>query len=34
MSDAQRVPGACLCGAVRFTITLPTLFCAHCHCTM
>lgn len=28
------VPGACLCGAVRFTITPPTLFCAHCHCTL
>ena len=24
--------GACLCGAVRFTIEPPTLFCAHCHC--
>ncbi|MBM4382102.1 MAG: GFA family protein [Deltaproteobacteria bacterium] len=34
MSGAKRVSGACLCGAVRFTITLPTLFCAHCHCTM
>lgn len=28
------VPGACLCGAVRFTVTPPTLFCAHCHCTL
>lgn len=28
------VSGACLCGAVRFRITLPTLFCAHCHCSM
>ena len=28
------VPGACLCGAVRFEVQLPTLFCAHCHCTM
>ena len=28
------VRGACLCGAVAFQITLPTLFCAHCHCTM
>ena len=26
--------GACLCGAVRFRIELPTLFCGHCHCTM
>jgi len=27
------VAGACLCGVVCFTITPPTLFCAHCHCT-
>jgi hypothetical protein len=29
-----RVPGGCLCGAVRFTVELPALFCGHCHCTM
>jgi hypothetical protein len=28
------VQGACLCGAVRFEVGLPTLFCAHCHCSM
>ena len=28
------VTGACLCGAVRFRVTLPTSFCAHCHCSM
>jgi hypothetical protein len=28
------VSGACLCGAVRFEIDAPTLFCAHCHCSM
>jgi hypothetical protein len=28
------VPGACLCGAVRFAVELPTIFCAHCHCSM
>jgi len=33
MSDSA-VEGACLCGAVRFAVTLPTSFCAHCHCTM
>jgi hypothetical protein len=27
-----RFEGQCLCGAVRFAITPPTLFCAHCHC--
>jgi hypothetical protein len=35
MSDARTVVnGACLCGRVQFDVTLPTLFCAHCHCTM
>jgi hypothetical protein len=29
-----RVRGACLCGAVEYEITLPTLTCGHCHCTM
>ena len=33
-SSSQQVRGACLCGAVGFTVTLPTLFCGHCHCTM
>ena len=28
------VSGACLCGAVRFEIETPTLFSAHCHCSM
>lgn len=28
------VMGGCLCGAVRFAITLPTKWCAHCHCSM
>jgi hypothetical protein len=34
MSTPERIGGGCLCGAVRFTVTTPTLFCAHCHCTM
>ena len=33
-ADDRQVRGGCLCGAVRFTVTLPTLFCGHCHCTM
>ena len=33
-SEVRSVAGACLCGGVRFTVTLPTLFCMHCHCTM
>jgi len=28
------VNGSCLCGAVRFQATLPSLFCGHCHCSM
>ena len=30
----KKVSGACLCGAVSFSLTLPTRFCAHCHCSM
>ena len=26
--------GGCLCGAIRFTLSLPSKWCAHCHCTM
>lgn len=35
MSDAPRtgtVEGSCYCGAVRFRLTLPSRFCASCHC--
>lgn len=28
------VRGSCFCGAVRFSVELPSLFCGHCHCTM
>ncbi len=34
MSQPSEVSGACLCGSVRFTARLPSLFCAHCHCSM
>lgn len=27
------VHGACLCGAVRYTATLPSKWVAHCHCS-
>jgi len=30
----ETIPGACLCGRVRFSVATPTLFCGHCHCTM
>ena len=32
--DSDSIGGGCLCGAVRFRVTPPTLFCAHCHCSM
>ncbi|MCC7540309.1 MAG: GFA family protein [Deltaproteobacteria bacterium] len=28
------VPGGCLCGALRYRVTLPSLWCAFCHCGM
>ena len=28
-----RGTGGCLCGKVRFTVTWPSLWVAHCHCT-
>ena len=34
MTTAEQVRGGCLCGAIRFTVTLPTIFCGHCHCSM
>ncbi len=34
MSTPKSVSGSCLCGAVRFTTTLPSLGCVHCHCTI
>ena len=30
----KKVSGSCFCGAVQFSIELPTLFCGHCHCSM
>lgn len=32
--ESGSVPGSCFCGVVQFEIDLPTLFCAHCHCSM
>jgi len=29
-SEAQ---GGCLCGRITFRVDLPSLWCAHCHCT-
>jgi len=29
----RTVGGSCLCGGVIFEISLPSVVCAHCHCT-
>ena len=34
MNDKNIISGGCLCGAVEFELTLPSKWCAHCHCTM
>ena len=33
MKDNQ-VKGSCLCESVKFEITFPTKFAAHCHCSL
>jgi len=33
-SKPEKVEGGCFCGAVRFSIDLPSKWCAHCHCSM
>ena len=30
----SHIEGGCLCGAVRLRVGLPTLWAAHCHCSM
>ena len=30
----KSIRGDCLCGTVKFEVTLPTKWCAHCHCTL
>ncbi len=34
MSSTGSASGSCLCGVIRFTTILPSLVCAHCHCSM
>ena len=34
MDNKQQVNGSCLCGAIGFAATLPSKWCAHCHCSM
>ena len=31
---AEKAQASCLCGGVRLEFDLPTLWCAHCHCSM
>ena len=31
---SESFQGTCLCHAVHFRIEAPTLWCAHCHCSM
>jgi hypothetical protein len=33
-TPSQTFSGGCSCGAVRFAADAPTLWCAHCHCSM
>ena len=32
MTSNEHVAGSCACGAIRFVVTLPVLWCTHCHC--
>jgi len=34
VTKSEQVHGGCFCGAVRFTASLPSKWCAHCHCSM
>ena len=34
MDSKQQANGSCLCGAIGFAATLPSKWCAHCHCGM
>ena len=34
MAERSNAAGSCFCGAVRFEVELPGLFCGHCHCSM
>jgi hypothetical protein len=33
-TEHETVSGGCFCGAITYEIDLPTLACAHCHCSM
>ena len=33
-TDKRQVTGACLCKAIEFSTSLPSKWCAHCHCSI
>lgn len=33
-TEETRTAGSCLCGSVKFEVSLPTLVAAHCHCSL
>ena len=30
----KAMSGGCYCGAIKFMVTAPSLWCAHCHCSI
>jgi hypothetical protein len=34
MTTNKQISGSCLCGAVNFSASLPSKWCAHCHCSL
>ena len=34
MSTNDQNDGSCLCGEIKFGVSLPSKWCAHCHCRM
>ncbi len=34
MTQPSPLKGSCLCGTIRFEVTPPTKWCAHCHCSL
>jgi hypothetical protein len=34
MSANDQNDGSCLCGEIEFVVSLPSKWCAHCHCSM
>ena len=34
MTTNKQIHGSCLCGTIEFSASLPSKWCAHCHCSM